>query len=181
MRTRLMLVTVLALLFSAIPAFAQAGGGGGGGGGGGRGGRGGMGMGMAGLTTDPAFAQLVSALGECNLAPDFTLTADQKQALKSIRDDVKAAQDKWRTDHAADITKLQADMQAARGGGGGDMQAVMQKMTELRNTRPSTVDAQAAIKKLLTADQAKAVDAKVEELRAATPGRGGRGGGAGGV
>ncbi|MFI5381733.1 MAG: hypothetical protein ACHRHE_20745, partial [Tepidisphaerales bacterium] len=122
----------------------------------------------------------IIALGECNLEPDFTLTADQKSALKTIRDGVKAAQDKWRTDHAADITKLQADMQAARGGGGGDMQAVMQKMTELRNTRPSTEEAQAAVKKLLTADQVKAVDAKVAELRAATPGPGGRGGRGGG-
>jgi hypothetical protein len=51
-------------------------------------------------------------------------------------------------------------------------------------TQPKSDDAQAAIKKALTPDQLKAVEAKVTELQAARGamggGRGGRGGAGGG-
>jgi hypothetical protein len=158
-------------------AFAQGGGGGGGGA------RGGLGGGMFGgmLTTDPVYNQLITALGDCNLDPGFTLSSEQKASLKKIRDDVKAAQTKWTTDHAADITKLQQDAQDAMTNGGG-FQDIMPRITDLRNTMPKTDDAQAAIKKLLTADQQKALDAKIAEMPAARGfgGRGGAGGGGGG-
>ena len=175
---KLIFGSVLALLFAAVPAFAQGGGGGGGGGGRAGGGRGGM-MGGA----DPAYTQLVNAVAECNLDPSFTLTSEQKTAIKKVRDDLTGAQTKWRTDHAADLTKLTEERTAARSGGG-DMTAVNDKQTALMATQPKSDDAQAAIKKALTPDQLKAVEAKVTELQAARGamggGRGGRGGAGGG-
>src|SRR5437762_359768 len=38
-----------------------------------------------------SLSPLVMTLGELNLGPDFTLTAEQKQKIQTIRDDFKAA------------------------------------------------------------------------------------------
>src|SRR5689334_10678569 len=91
----------------------RAGGGGGGGGGGGRFNRGGGGAGgfgggpgMMGMMGRRPFDEALAALGDLNLSPDFTLTPEQKTKVQSVRDDFKKAQEKWRTDHADEIKKL---------------------------------------------------------------------------
>ena len=178
-------VAVAVLLMSGV-ALAQGGGGGGGGGRGGRGARGGMvgmGRGMMMGGGDAAFTHLITALGDLNLSPDFTLTKEQKENLKAIRDGVRAAGEKWRKDHQDEITKLQEEMRAARGGGGGNAD-LMQKMRDLYQTYPKSDEAQEQVKALLTADQRKALDAKLAELEQTRAnrmgGRGGRGGAGGG-
>lgn len=162
-------LVVLASLFTAANLQAQAPGGGPGGGG------------MFGMQQDP-FQTALSALGDVNLRPDFTLTAEQKEKVQAIRNDVKAAEDKWRTDHAADLKKIQDDAQAARDAQ--DMEKMREIMTarrDLMQTMPKTDDAAQKLKAVLTPDQAKALETRIterqDEARARMGGMfGGRGG-----
>lgn len=180
---RLSTVFGLAFLFSLVMAanlMAQPAPGGPGGRGGG---------GMFGMAQDP-YQQAIAALGDLNLRPDFNLTAEQKTKLQAVRDEVKAAEDKWRTDHAADLKKIQDDSAAARQAQDQDkMREIMTARGELMQTMPKTDDAAQKVKALLTADQAKALDTRIterqEEARTRMGGmmgggRGGRGGGGGG-
>ncbi len=136
------------------------------------------------------FVQTITALGDVNLRPDFNLTAEQKQKLQAVRDEVKAMEDKWRTDHAADLKKIQDDMAAARQGQDREkMREIMTARGELMQTMPKTDDAAQKVKALLTPDQAKALETRIterqEEMRSRMGGmmmggRGGRPGGGGG-
>jgi len=126
--------------------------------GGGMGGPGGM-MGQR-----DGFGEAVAALAECNLEPDFNLTADQKTKIQGIRDGVKKARETWRKDHEEDIKKVQEEMRAARDGQDRDKaREAFQKLQELGAGAPKTDDAEKQLKAVLTADQAKKLDAKVEE------------------
>jgi hypothetical protein len=177
---RLMTLFGLALLGSLVMAanlMAQPAPGGGG--------RGGGGFGMA---QDP-FVETITALGDLNLRPDFNLTAEQKTKLQAVRDEVKAAEDKWRTDHAAELKKIQDDMAAARQAQDQEkMREIGTARRELMQGMPKTDDAAQKVKALLTADQAKALETRIaerqEEMRARMGGmmggRGGRPGGGGG-
>ena len=170
--------------------------------GGGRGaGRAGAPAGGAFAATQDAFQRTIIALGELNLRPDFNLSDQQKQKLQAIRDDVKKLEDQWRTDHAADLKKIQDDTAAARQAG--DQQKMRELMTarrDLMQTMPKTDEAAQKVKGLLTPDQAKALETRITErqdemrnrmgamtggrgaARATGAARGGRGarGGAGG-
>jgi hypothetical protein len=53
-----------------------------------------------------SLSPLVMTLGELNLGPDFTLTAEQKQKIQAIRDDFKAATEAFKKDHAEEIKQL---------------------------------------------------------------------------
>jgi hypothetical protein len=148
------------------------------------GGPGRPGGGMPGFGLDP-FDQTIVALGDLNLRPDFELTKDQKQKLQAVRDEVKQAEDKWRTDHAADLKKIQDDAMAARQSQ--DMEKMREIMTarrDLMQTMPKTDDAAQKVKALLTADQAKALETRITERQEAGtrmgPMMGGRGRGPGG-
>lgn len=152
---------VLGGLFLAASAMAQPAGG--------QRGRG-MGMGMMG---DP-LQQLLTALGDVNLRPDFTLTKEQKEKIQSIRDGVKNAETKWRTDHAADLKKIQDDMQAARQDQDQDkMRETMTKARELMQSMPNTEEAAKEVRAVLTEDQAKALDARITERQEEMRARGG--------
>lgn len=145
------------------------------------------GGGMFGMAQDP-FQQAIVALGDLNLRPDFNLTVEQKQKLQAVRDEVKTMEDKWRTDHAAELKKIQDDAATARQAQDQEkMREVMTARRDLMQTMPKTDDAAQKVKALLTDDQAKALEARInerqEEMRArmgGMPGRGGRGGGGGG-
>jgi hypothetical protein len=166
-------VAVLGSLFVAVNVMAQAPGGGQGRGAG------------AGMMQQDPFQQTIAALGDLNLRPDFNLSKEQKEKLQAVRDDVKKAEDKWRTDHAADLKKIQEEAQAARGDQD-KMTEVMTKRRELMQTQPKADDAAKQVKALLTEDQAKALEKRIterqEEMRARMGGMGfggGRGGRAG--
>jgi Spy/CpxP family protein refolding chaperone len=149
--------------------------------------RGGRGFGRNALT------ELVSALGELNLSPDFSLSSDQKSKIQSIRDDFKKQSDQWRADHAADLKKLQ-DQRAELRNAGPDAQDKRQELTQasqqLYASAPSGDEAAKLIQAVLTADQGQKLadeQAKIAKERqdaaarfgGGAGGRGGRRGGAG--
>jgi hypothetical protein len=170
----------------------------GGGFGGGFGGPGGAfagpGMMRVMLSRDP-MEELVYALGELNLTPDFTLTADQKTKIQSVRDDFKKQMEDWRKAHADEMKKLQDEAAELRGGGGpgagGQEGANREKFRELFEARqqlmesaPKSDEAVAEIKGILTTEQLKKLDAAVaakqvemEKMRDEMRGRFGPGGG----
>lgn len=165
------------------------------GGRGGVGGGGGMGLGGGGMFSQvrDSFGELVTLLGEASLGPSFNLSKEQKEKIQAIRDEVKAAQGKWRKDHAADLAKLNKEMQAVRDSGDrGGLRDVFQKRQELMATGPNMDEATKRLKGVLTAEQLKALEAyatakraEEEETRRAIgdffggggPGGGGRGAG----
>ena len=163
---RLAMVCV-ATLFMAGMAMAQPAAGGGGGRGGGRG----AGAGM--FQQDP-FQQTIAALGDLNLQPDFNLTKEQKEKLQGIRDDVKKAAAKWRTDNADALKKLQDDSREAMQGQDREkMREIMTKRQELMQTQPKTDDAAKQVTALLTEDQKAALEKKIAERREEMRNRGG--------
>jgi len=104
--------------------------------------------------------EFTSTLGELNLSPDFNLSREQKQKIQAARDDFKAQQIKWRTDHADDLRKLQEQMMAmfARGGGGGpagpeQFQKLNNARQELMATSPDSAAAAERMVALLTDQQ----------------------------
>jgi hypothetical protein len=181
----------------------QGGGGGGrgfGGGFGGPGGAGGFGGGARAFAgqRDP-LDELLALLGDLNLAPDFTLAADQKSKIQVIRDGFKKTQDEWRSAHADELKKMQEDMAQLRGGGQGagggqaqppdreKMQELFQARQELMQSAPKSDEAAVEIKGLLTTEQLKKLEvrqterqAEMERMRNEMPRRFGPGGGAGG-
>jgi len=183
--------------------FGGRGGGGFGGGGGGAGGFGGRGGGFGGpggfgggggsagamAPGRDALDELLAVLADLNLTPDFTLTADQKSKIQSIRDDFKAKVETWRTDHEAEMRQIQQDMQSARTAAAANngqvdaakVQALVQSRQDIADGAPKSDDAVLEIKGLLATDQLKTVSAKLDE-RKATGGRGmqGLGRGSGG-
>lgn len=157
--------------------------------GGGRG-AGAGGAGGAGGAAQDAFQQTIVALGDLNLRPDFNLTAEQKQKLQAIRDDVKKLEDQWRADHAAELKKIQDDAAAARQAQDqGKMRELMTARRDLMQSMPKTDDAAQKVKALLTDDQARALEARIterqEDMRnragAMMGGRGGRAAGGAGA
>ena len=162
-------VAVLGSLFVAVNVMAQAAA---------QGGGQGRGPGAGMMQQDP-FQQAIAALGDLNLRPDFNLSKEQKEKLQAVRDDVKKAEDKWRTDHADDLKKIQEEAQAARGDQD-KMREVMTKRRELMQTQPKSDDAAKQVKALLTEDQAKALEKRIterqEEMRARMGGMGMGGG-----
>lgn len=178
-----------------------------------RGGRQGGGFGgPGGFGARDPLAQLMAALGDVNLETDFTLTPEQKEKIQAIVADFKKQMDKWRTEHEADLKKIQDDFAALRNGGrqggnngggnaGGNnrqqFQQVVQARQALMDTAPKADEAIAQIKGLLTTEQLKKLQTKIDERQAeaaqarqqfqgafgggnAGGGRGGRGGGAAG-
>ncbi len=183
---------VVAALFAAMLALAPMSlaqpAGGGGGAGGGRGGRGGAGGGAGGaggrfgqiggamMGARDTFTISMTVLSELNLTPDFTLAKEQKEKIQGIKDEEKKAADKWTADHKDDFTALMSANQADR----------QQKMQDLQADRAKVLDPfTAQLKAVLTEDQAKAFNTKLEERQKemdaarAARGAGGRGGNGG--
>jgi len=135
-----------------------------------------------------ALSDAIALLGDLNLSPAFTLTADQKTKLQAIRDDFKKEQDKWAKDHEADIKDIEQQMADLRESGGNreDIQKIMQARQKLQETAPKGDEFVKQIKALLTEEQLKLVTAKQAELTQQRKdmqrrfGPGGPGGGPGG-
>ncbi|MDB5331576.1 MAG: hypothetical protein JWP03_2727 [Phycisphaerales bacterium] len=138
-----------------------------------------------------AVNELVSALGELNLSPDFALSQDQKSKIQSIREDFKKQSDQWRTDHAADLKKLQ-DQFAELRNAGADAQDKRQELDKSRQalmaSAPNADEAAKQIQAVLTSDQVQKLtdeQAKLAKERQDAAarfggGRGGQGGRRGG-
>jgi len=144
-----------------------------------RGGRGGM------FQLDP-FRQLIDALGDVNLRPDFNLTKEQKEKVQAVREQVKKAEDKWRSDNAEEMKKLQEGLRQAMQDQDNDKRnELLGKMRDLMQTQPKTDEAVQQIRAILTADQQKALDTRITERQEEARGRmggfgfGRRGGGGG--
>lgn len=116
-----------------------------------------------------SMTETMNILGETNLRPDFDLTKEQKEKIAAIRDGLRAAREKWQAERAEELRKIDEQMRAARDGGGGrdQFEALMQKRQEIMATAPSSEDAIAKIKAVLTPEQLKAFEAAVEERRRA--------------
>jgi len=139
------------------------------GGRGGVGGGGGMGPGGGGMFSQvrDSFGELVTLLGEASLGPSFNFSKEQKEKIQAIRDEVKAAQGKWRKDHAADFAKLNKEMQAVRDSGDrGGLRDVFQKRQELMATGPNMDEATKRLKGVLTLEQMKGLEAYMAAKRA---------------
>ena len=181
------IVTLISILALMLPSRAadtdrppgppqpQGGGRGGPGGGPGRGGPGGGGFGgppmMFGggpFGTRDATADFISTLGEINLSPDFSLTPEQKTKIKTARDDFKQQQEKWQTDHADELRKIQDQMMAMFSGAGGppnpeSFQAINKMRQELMSTSPDSDAAAQRIQAVLTDAQRAQLDAWRED------------------
>lgn len=116
-----------------------------------------------------ALREFIIVLADVNLAPDFSLSKEQKDQIQAIRDAYRKQQEKWRSDHEADIQKLRERFRDAmrQGGGGRDAFAELNKAREeLMATAPKADDAIKQIKAVLTEDQLKRVETRQAELRA---------------
>ena len=168
------------------------GGPGGFGGGGGAGGPGGIGGGAGTQGPMGRFApqiiraqaqdsldEIVQLLGELNLGPDFTLSAEQKQAIQAARDEYKKQMDQWRTEHEEELKKLDDEMTQARAAiaqnnaAGGqpannrqNLQKIAQARQELADTAPKSDETIVQIKGTLTTDQLKRLQAKEADRQA---------------
>ncbi len=161
--------------------------------------------GFGGIGARDPLTSLMTALGDVNLETDFTLTPEQKEKIQIIVTDFKKSTDKWKTDHEAELKKIQDDFAALRNNGGGrqaggnnaagggnnraQFQQVIQARQALMDTAPKADEAIAQIKGLLTTEQLKKLQTKIDELQAeataarqnAFGGRGGNANGAGGA
>lgn len=129
----------------------------------------------------------VNALADLNLSPEFNLSTEQEQKIATIRTEFKKASDTWRTDHRDQIDDLQADFREMRRGGGNEeeMRKLMDEARDLMLSAPSGDEEVKQVRAILTEDQVKQVDAKLEQQRAENERRrgefgGGFGGGGGG-
>ncbi len=164
------LVAGVVLIGACSVALAQPAPGGRGGGGRGPGGGPPMRMGMQGQFGMNALDDVVIVVADLNMKPGFTLSEDQKTRIQAIRDALKAAQEKWRADNADELKDVQEAMASLREQGpGGDPEAwrdVMEQNMSLMQTAPNGNDEAEQLRALLSADQAKALDARQEELAA---------------
>lgn len=159
---------------------APGGGGGGfgGGGGGGFGGPGGFGGGFGGgnpaamlnVARDP-LDELVMIIGDLNMKPDFTLTADQKTKIQAARDALKKLRDKWQADHEADFNQFAEQMNDLRNSNNPqEMREKMQEITvarmEVMESMPKSDETVAEIKGILTTEQLKMLDSRLAERKA---------------
>jgi hypothetical protein len=149
---------------------------------------------MRGMLAQNPMEELIVTLGELNLGPDFTLTADQKTKIQSVRNEFKKQMDDWRAAHADEMKKLQDEAAELRGGGGpgggGAGGANREKFRDLFEARqqlmesaPKSDEAVAEIKGILTTEQLKkfeaaaaAKQAEMEKMREEMRGRFGPGG-----
>lgn len=147
---------------------------GGGGGGFGGGGPGGFGGGnpaaMLNVARDP-IDELIMIIGDLNMKADFTLTADQKTKIQAARDGLKKVRDKWQADHEADFNQFTEQMNELRNSNNPqDMREKMQAITvarmEVMESIPKSDEAVVEIKGLLTTDQLKMLDSRLEERKA---------------
>jgi hypothetical protein len=160
----------------------------GGGGGPQMGGRGGGPPPFMNMMDRNQLSRTIATLGELNLSPDFTLSADQKQKLEAIRADFKKQQDQWKTDHAADLKASDDAINDLRDNGGppdrDQMRSLFEARMKIMSTAPDGADAVKQVIALLTPDQAKQLQAKQDELDAQRQAMrdqfGGPGGGRGG-
>jgi len=112
-----------------------------------------------------SMTETMNMLGEANLRPDFDLTKEQKEKILAIRDGLRAAREKWQTENAAALRKIEEEMRAARDGGADRFDALRQKRDELMAGMPNSEDAIARIKALLTPEQLKIFETMIEERR----------------
>lgn len=150
---------------------------GGGGGGFGGGGPGAFGGGFGGniaatLNTarDP-MDELIMIIGDLNMKADFTLTADQKTKIQTARDGLKKVRDKWQADHEADFNQFTEQMNELRNSNNPqDMREKMQAITvarmEVMESMPKSDETVVEIKGILTTDQLKMLDTRLEERKA---------------
>src|SRR5262249_45826345 len=125
----------------------------------------------AGLNMPDPLLPTLNQIGLLNLSPTFTLTADQKAKIQAIRDDYQKQVDKWKSDHDADIKKINDEMTQARqnaggggaggaggGGGGANFRTIMQERQTLVASAPKADDAIKAIRAVLDETEQKALD-----------------------
>jgi hypothetical protein len=121
--------------------------------------------------------EIIQLLGELNLAPDFTLSAEQKQTIQTARDEFKKQMDQWRADHAEELKKLEDEMAQARAAiaqnaAAGqpntrqNLQQVAQARQELNDTAPRADETIVQIKGALTTEQLKKLQAKEADRQA---------------
>src|SRR5207248_793628 len=110
---------------------------------------------------------LVMTLGELNLAPDFSLSAEQKQKIQAIRDDFKAASDAFKKDHAEEIKQLddqQKEMMDGLQTGNIPDPAAMMELSEQRRAlmqnAPDGAEHATQVKAALDPEQLKKLEAK---------------------
>jgi Spy/CpxP family protein refolding chaperone len=134
------------------------------------------------------FGEFIDVLAELNLEPDFNLTQAQKENIKQVRDGLKAATEKWRSEQEPELQKLVE--QARQSGTNRDAwRELGEKRQAIMATAPSAEAAMEQIRQLLTAEQLKALEEAAAARRAETEERrrqaeerlrGGRGGAPGG-
>jgi len=115
-----------------------------------------------------ALAPVVMVLGDLNLAPEFSLSPEQKQKIQSVRDDFKQATDMWRAQHDDELKQLDEQQkeifQNMQNGGGppdpDQMQQMMEQRRQIMETAPSGEEQATQVKAVLTADQLKQFEAK---------------------
>jgi pimeloyl-ACP methyl ester carboxylesterase len=110
-----------------------------------------------------AVAEFLSALGEMNLSPDFSLAPEQKVKLKTARDAFKEEQSTWAAAHADDFRKIQEQMMAAFGRGGPPnaeaFKAINQARQELLSTAPDSDAAMQRMQAILSEPQRAQIQA----------------------
>jgi hypothetical protein len=127
-------------------------------------------MAMFNVNRDP-IDELIMIIGDLNMKPDFTLSADQKTKIQASRDALKKQRDKWQADHEADFNHFQEEMSELRNSNNPQetrekMQEIMTARMEVMESAPKSDETVVEIKGLLTNDQLKMLDSRLEERKA---------------
>ena len=117
------------------------------------------------------FDIFLMTLTQLNMTPEFTLDKEAKQKLQALREEYRAAQTKYFTDHRLDMEKLQKEMmEAYKSRDVDDIKMAQKKMQEFQAAGVKAEDYVAKAKATLTPEQLKFVEerqAKAEQDRAA--------------
>ena len=106
--------------------------------------------------------ELVTGLARLSLAPDFTLTKEQREKVHAAREEHRVWTNVWRDDHAEELRKIQEQMSAMRNDPNAreKFPEVAKAQQELMATAPKDDDTIKKIKAALTEEQLKTLAAE---------------------
>lgn len=127
-------------------------------------------MRMQGMMGGNALSPIVSTIADLNLRPDFNLSLEQKTQIAKIRDEFKKSVDAWREENADEIRQIQEiTAQLREAGPDGDPEAwrdVMEQNMALMQTAPTGESEAESVRAVLTDEQKKALETRLDEIAA---------------
>lgn len=112
--------------------------------------------------------ETLATIGDLNLSPGFTLSAEQKQQIQTIRDEFRKQQEAWRAEHADELKEIDDRFAEMRDAGGppdpDQMRELMDARRELMSTSPDGEAQSEQVIALLTDDQKKQFEVRQAQI-----------------